>query len=197
MFQAFFLTSIALFVALDIVGTLPLFIAMTSGVERKERNRVLDISMLVAFVVAVAFSVAGLKLFSVLGITLSDFRIAGGIVLLLLSLADVLGGPEASKQASGSTGVVPLAVPLITGPAVLATLVLQIRLVGYPITLLSLLANYVLAWALLRKSDIVTRMIGSDGTVVFSKISALLLAAIAVAMIRSGVFDAIQLFTHG
>ena len=197
MFQSFFLTSIALFVALDIVGTLPLFIAMTSGLEKSARNRTLDVSMLVAFVVAVAFAVAGLKLFSILGITLPDFRIAGGIVLLLLSLADVIGGPEASKQASGSTGVVPLAVPLITGPAVLATLVLQIRLVGYPITLLSLLANYILAWALLRKSDIVTRVIGSDGTVVFSKISALLLAAIAVAMIRSGVFDAIQLFTRG
>jgi multiple antibiotic resistance protein len=151
--------------------------------------------MLVAFVVAVAFAIAGLALFKALGITLADFRIAGGVVLLLISLADVVGGPGAAHTtASGSTGVVPLAVPLITGPAVLATLVLQIKQVGYPMTLSALLINYVLAWAVLRKSDVITRVIGNDGTVVFSKISALLLAAISISMIRSGVYEAVQMF---
>jgi multiple antibiotic resistance protein len=194
MLNAFVLTCVAMFVALDIVGTLPMYVGMTSRLERTERNRILDVSMLVAFVVAVAFAIAGLALFKALGITLADFRIAGGIVLLLISLADVVGGPgKAHTEASGSTGIVPLAVPLITGPAVLTTLVLQIKQVGYGITLLALFSNYVLAWAVLRKSDVITRVIGNDGTVVFSKISALLLAAIAIAMIRSGVFEAIQL----
>lgn len=168
MLHAFLLTSIAIFVALDIVGTLPMYVGMTSGLDRAERNRVLDISMIVAFVVAVAFAIAGLALFKALGITLADFRIAGGIVLLLISLADVVGGPgKAHTEASGSTGIVPLAVPLITGPAVLATLVLQIKQAGYGITLAALLINYVLAWAVLRKSGVITRVIGNDGTVVF------------------------------
>jgi multiple antibiotic resistance protein len=193
MLHAFFLTSIAVFVALDIVGALPMYVGMTSGLDRAERNRILDVSMLVAFVVAVVFAIAGLALFKMLGITMADFRIAGGIVLLLISLADVVGGPERShSEASGSTGIVPLAVPLITGPAVLTTLVLQIKQAGYAITLLALLINYVFAWAVLRRSGLITRAIGTDGTVVFSKISALLLAAIAIAMIRSGVFEAIQ-----
>jgi multiple antibiotic resistance protein len=193
--NSFFLTAIAIFVALDIVGTLPMYVGMTSGLERAQRNRILDVSMLVAFVVAVAFAIAGLALFKALGITLADFRVAGGIVLLLISLADVVGGPGAAHtQASGSTGIVPLAVPLITGPAVLATLVLQIRQVGYFMTLSALLINYLAAWVFLRKSDSITRIIGNDGTVVFSKLSALLLAAIAISMIRSGVYEAVQMF---
>jgi multiple antibiotic resistance protein len=195
MLNSFVLTLIALFVALDIVGTLPMYVSMTSRLDRAHRNRILDVSMLVAFVVAVFFAFAGLQLFKALGITLGDFRVAGGIVLLLISLADVVGGPEtAHREASGSTGVVPLAVPLITGPAVLTTLVLQIRQAGYGLTLFALFINYVLAWAILRKSDIITRVVGRDGTVVFSKITSLLLAAIAIAMIRTGVFEAIQLF---
>lgn len=194
MTQQFILTSIAVFVALDIIGTLPMFVGMTSSMSKQDRNRVLDISMLVAFVVAIAFAFAGLKLFAALGITFPDFKIAGGIVLLLLSLADLVNQPEAVNRASGSTGIVPLAVPLITGPAILTTLVLQINQVGYSITFLALLINYLFAWVLLRQSDYVTRMIGKDGTVVFSKIAALLLAAIAVAMIRSGIFESIQIF---
>lgn len=193
--KPFFLTCIAVFVALDIVGTLPMYVGMTSRLDRAERNRILDVSMLVAFVVAVAFAIAGLALFKALGITLADFRIAGGIVLLLISLADVVGGPgKAHSEPSGSTGIVPLAVPLITGPAVLATMVLQIKQVGYTITLFALLTNYILAWGVLRKSNVITRIIGNDGTVVFSKISALLLAAISISMIRSGVYEAVQLF---
>jgi multiple antibiotic resistance protein len=62
--------------------------------------------------------------------------------------------------------------------------------VGYPITIAALLLNYAFAWATLRKSDSVTKLLGKDGTVVLSKIAALLLAAISVAMIRSGVFEA-------
>ena len=94
------------------------------------------------------------------------------------------------QKSSGNTGIVPLAVPLITGPGVLTTLILQVGTVGYPITLAALFLNYAFAWVTLRKSDSVTKLLGKDGTVVLSKIAALLLAAISVAMIRSGIFEA-------
>ena len=192
--KAFFLASIAIFVALDIIGTLPMFISMTLGLTTRERNRVLDVSMLVAFGVAVVFVFLGDSIFRYIGITLFDFKIAGGLVLLLISLADLVSQPEVVNRASGSTGVVPLAVPLITGPGVLTTLILQVNSIGYICTLAALFLNFLVAWIVLRRSEMVTRTIGKDGTVVCSKIFALLLAAIAVAMIRSGVFDAILLF---
>lgn len=193
-FQQFFLSFTAIFVALDIVGTLPMYVSMTHGLSRSARNQIVNTSMWVAFIVAIIFMVLGEAIFRYLGISLFDFKIAGGLVLLLVSLADLVNAPEAAKRASGSTGIVPLAVPLITGPGVLTTLLLQVSSSGYWITSAALLLNYILAWMLLRKSETVTRLIGKDGTVVVSKVAALLLAAIAVAMIRSGLFEAIRDF---
>lgn len=191
MFQNFLLTFTAVFVALDIIGTLPVYLGMIRDLPEDQRRRVVNQSMLVATVVAVVFMVGGRALFRYLGIQLFDFKMAGGVVLLLISLADLLGGQESVQKMSGSTGVVPLAVPLITGPAVLTALMIQVEASGYPITLVALIINYGFAWVVLQKSDFIQRVIGKDGTVVVSKIAALLLAAIAVSMIRSGVFEAI------
>ncbi|HUP56319.1 MAG TPA: MarC family protein [Bdellovibrionota bacterium] len=188
----FALAFIALFVALDVIGILPMFTALTHGQAGRVRKVTVDRSMGVAFALAMFFMFLGEAVFRYLGITLPDFKIAGGIVLLLISLADLLGSPEASKRASGNSGIVPLAVPLITGPAVLATLVIQAKTYGYPITLASLLANYLLAWLILGRAHRITGLIGKDGTVVVSKIAALLLAAISVAMIRSGIVETIR-----
>jgi multiple antibiotic resistance protein len=191
MVQSFLLTFTAVFVALDVIGTLPVYIVMTRSMDPVHRKKIVNQSMWVALVVAILFVVGGRVLFRALGIELSDFKIAGGIVLLLISLADLLGGPEAVQKSSGSTGIVPLAVPLISGPAVLTALTIQVEASGYPITLAALALNYAIAWVVLTRSDLIEKWIGKDGTVVVSKIAALLLAAIAVAMIRSGVFESI------
>lgn len=192
MFYQFGTAFVAIFVALDAIGMLPLFVSMTHRLSPSKRSEIVDTSMFVAVSVAVAFVFVGETVFRYLGISLFDFKIAGGLVLLLVSLADLLGSPEPTNRATGSTGVVPLAVPLITGPAMIATLVYQVHSVGYVITTAALLANYLIAWVVLKNSERVTHAIGKDGTVVISKVVALLLAAIAVAMIRSGVFGAIH-----
>jgi multiple antibiotic resistance protein len=194
MVQDLLLSFTSIFVALDTIGTIPMYLSMTRELDRDQRNRIVNTSMLVALAVAVVFVFAGLALFKHLGISLFDFKIAGGVILLLISLADLLGGPESQQRGSGSTGIVPLAVPLITGPAVLATLILQVGTHGYIVTLIALLSNYLLAWVMLRRCDVIQRVIGRDGTVVVSKIAALLLTAIAVSMIRTGVFEAIVMF---
>lgn len=126
-----------------------------------------------------------------MGIEIFDFKMAGGLVLLLIALAELAGGPEAEKNSSGSTGIVPIAVPLISGPGVLTTLILQVSTVGYLVTSVALVVNYGLAWVILRNSSRVKNLIGKDGTLIISKIAALLLAAYSLAMLRSGVFEAI------
>ena len=189
--NAFVVSFTTLFVALDIVGVLPLYLSITNSASEVERKRIVNVSMCVAFALAVTFLFLGRALFRHLGIGIPDFKIAGGLILLLIALADLLGGPSTHLQSSGQTGIVPLAVPLITGPAILTTLILQADTVGYPITLAALVSNFFIAWIILRKVHLVTRYLGKDGTVVLSKIAALLLAAIAVSMIRSGVFELI------
>jgi multiple antibiotic resistance protein len=192
MVHNFGLSFLAFFVALDIVGMLPMFVSMTAKLNAKKRNSIVDTSMVVALAVAIVFVVIGETIFGYLGITLYDFKIAGGLVLLLISLADLVGGPESVNKSSGATGIVPLAVPLITGPAILATLVLQVNAFGYLISISALVANYFLAWVVLRNSEKVTTLIGKDGTVVVSKLVALLLATIAVSMIRSGIMGVLE-----
>jgi multiple antibiotic resistance protein len=185
------LAFVGLFVALDIIGLLPMYTAITNGMSARVRQDTVDRSMAVAGCLALVFIFLGEAIFRYLGITLPDFKIAGGIVLLLVSLADLLGSPESDKRASGESGIVPLAVPLITGPGVLTVLVLQAKTFGYLLTILSLLANYGLAWFVLRRAHVIRNLIGKDGMVVISKIAALLLAAISVAMIRAGMVETI------
>jgi multiple antibiotic resistance protein len=193
MLQQFLLTFTTIFVSMDVIGMLPIYLGMSRGMDETHRRKIVHQSMFVAFAVAIVFMVGGRALFQFLGITLPDFKIAGGIILLLIALADLLGGPESIHKESGSTGVVPLAVPLISGPAVLTALVIRSdqSYSGYAVTVAALVLNYLFAWAVLIRSDLIQRAIGKDGTVVISKIAALLLAAIAVSMIRSGVFEAI------
>ena len=191
---SFLMSFTAIFVALDIMGALPVYLSLTRDLPKKERNEVVNTSMSVAFIVALVFLFIGRTVFHHLGITLYDFRMAGGVILLLIALSDLHGGPDAVKQTSGSTGIVPLALPLITGPGVLTALVLQVGQYGYWITILALVSNYAFAWIVLRNCDLIQRWIGKDGTVVVSKITSLLLAAISVSMIRSGFFEALAAF---
>lgn len=192
MLNSFVTSFTSFFVALDIVGVLPLYLSLTQTLPVEERKKVVNTSMGVALILAVIFTFVGRALFQHLGISIPDFKIAGGLILLLISLADLLGGPESHQKSSGSTGIVPLAVPLITGPAILTSLILQVDEHGYLITLPSLLLNYLIAWIVLKNGHRVTSILGKDGTVVLSKIAALLLVAISVSMIRSGVFELID-----
>lgn len=192
MFQDFLTSFTAQFVALDIIGAVPIYFSLTHAMEDKERNLMVNKSMLVALIVAIVFMLIGLQIFKFMGIEVFDFKMAGGLVLLLIALADLAGSHDAEKNSSGSTGIVPIAVPLISGPGVLTTLILQVSTVGYIVTTLALVFNYFLAWVILRHSSSVKNLIGKDGTVVISKIAALLLAAYSLAMLRSGVFEAIN-----
>lgn len=192
MFQDFLTSFTAQFVALDIIGAVPIYFSLTHAMEDKERNLMVNKSMLVALIVAIVFMLIGLQIFKFMGIEVFDFKMAGGLVLLLIALADLAGSHDAEKNSSGSTGIVPIAVPLISGPGVLTTLILQVSTVGYIVTTLALVFNYFLAWLILRHSSSVKNLIGKDGTVVISKIAALLLAAYSLAMLRSGVFEAIN-----
>ncbi len=187
--KAFLTAFTALFVALDIPGTLPIYFGLSKSLPEKRRRSVVDTSMAVALVTALLFVFLGQAIFRFLGIQVVDFRIAGGLVLLLIALADLVGKPEHENRVTGSSGIVPLAVPLITGPGVLTTLILQVEVFGYGLTVAALLANYVIAWLLLRNSEGMFKLLGKDGAAVLSKLAALLLAAIAVSMIRGGLLE--------
>ena len=111
-----------IFVAVDAIGVLPIFIGLTNGLPPAKIRRVVYQSVLTAAVVALSFIAAGTWILRLLGITIADFMIAGGLMLFAISLNDLLTAEKSRRMVDPtSLGAVPLGVPLITGPAVLAS----------------------------------------------------------------------------
>lgn len=194
-FEAFLLTFIPLFVAIDAPGTLPLFIGLTQTLPEKVKRRLTIQAVLTALIIALIVMVAGKNIFAFLGITLSDFRIAGGIILLLLAVKDLTSSDvdESKKPADPtSIGVVPLGIPLIIGPGSLTTILISGEAHGWLMTSLAIILNLLIAFLLFYFSSTVERLIGPNGAKAIAKIASLLLAAIAVMMIRVGIFDALS-----
>lgn len=185
--DTFLLAFIPLFVAIDVFGVLPLFVSLTEGLDDRRRKILTAEATLTAFVVSVVFLAAGRLLFSFLGITESDFRIAGGIVLLVFAVYDLLFSKEHKRDPGTSVGVVPIGVPLIMGPAALTTIIILVDSYGYLLTIASLLVNMLIVWMVFTQSKLIMKVLGKAGSRAVGKVVALFLAAIAVMMIRSGI----------
>jgi len=196
--KEFWLCFVPLFVAVDAIGVLPLYLSLTEGIEPVRLKKVVAQSVATAATVALAFLVFGPVLLRFMGITVPDFMIAGGLLLLAIALNDLLaGGKRRRLLDAGSLGAVPIGVPLITGPGVLTTCLLLVGIHGRFLTALAVVVNIVLAGAIFAFSGPITRAIGQNGTKTVSKVASLLLAAIAVMLIRKGLTDVIQTFVRG
>ncbi|HXF99461.1 MAG TPA: MarC family protein [Bacteroidota bacterium] len=192
MFEPFLLAFIPLFVAIDVFGVLPLFIALTGGMDER-RRRVLTLeATLTALAISVVFLAAGKLLFSFLGITESDFRVGGGIVLLVLAVNDLLFSKERKAEPNADVGVVPIGIPLIMGPAALTTILLLVDEYGYGWTIASLVINLAIVFVVFSNASHLTRLLGKAGSRALAKVFALFLAGIAVMMIRNGISEMIR-----
>jgi multiple antibiotic resistance protein len=181
----FLLAFVPIFFAVDALGVLPIFLSLTEGVEAAERHRIVLHSVLTALFVAVGFVFLGKSVFQLLGITVYDFLVAGGVLLFLIATTDLLAGRNLSYERS-TMGVVPLGTPLIVGPAVLTTALMLVDIRGVAPTLLAIVANVAIAGVVFRFADVLERLLGVNGTRAIRKIVSLLLAAIAVMMVRKG-----------
>ena len=191
-FELFLLSFIPLFVAIDIVGTAPIFLGYIHEVSDFQRRKLIVEAILAAFIVANVFLLSGRLILNFLGITIDDFRIAGGIILLILSITDIMsasGSSETRRNPGKDIGVVPLGIPLIMGPAALTTILILVDNYGYVPTIVSMVLNFLIAWFVLANAKWIINFIGTGGSKAFAKIASLFLAAIAVMMIRVGVLN--------
>ncbi|MFZ2395945.1 MAG: MarC family protein [Smithella sp.] len=179
---------VPLFVAVDAIGVLPLFMNLTEGIEQSKIKNIIIQSMITALIVALAFIAVGTATLKLLGISVADFMIAGGMLLFLISVRDVLSTEKKNYAIElESMGAVPIGVPLITGPAVLTTSMLLINEHSLFITSLAIIANILIAGAVFFMAPLINRIIGKTGSKTISKITSLLLAAIGVMIIRRGI----------
>ncbi len=187
-FKPFLVTLIPLMVALDAPGTLPLYVGMTEGVTKQERKKIVRQSIVTAFLVTIGFILLGQAIFNALGILVEDFMIAGGGILLIIAVTDVVRAGERKMERSPEFGVVPLGTPLIAGPGTLTTALVLVGVNGYIPVILSLIVNLFFAWIIFSQSERIIKLIGISGSRAFAKVASLILAAFAVKMIRIGVF---------
>ena len=121
--------------------------------------------------------------------TISDFKIAGGLLLLVFSIKEIFYEQPETKRIEGDFSVVPLAIPLLLGPAVLTTLLVFKGIFSLAIIALALFSNLLIGALILWYSALLSKLMGKDGMKAAGKIATILLSAIAIMLIRKGVFE--------
>lgn len=191
---SYFMAFMMLFVIFDAVGNVPIFYTLTEGLGRDERKRTIQNSVIVAGIMLFVFAFGGKQILNFFNISLDDFRIAGGVILLIISIEGLLGRVEAMKIKAEQLAVVPLATPLLAGPGSIS-IVIYLMEAGYGVgpTITSIVANVIVAWAILVNCDKVFKILGRNGSLIISRIMSFILAALAIAMIREGIIGVMNL----
>ena len=185
-FDKFLAAFIPIFVAIDPIGLVALFIGLGTTASHENRRHQAYLGIFTGLCVAVGFIFLGKGIFNALGISVADFQVAGGLILLVLAVRELIGFGRTDRDSDDDFGVVPLGMPLIAGPALLTALLILLDSVGILFTVIALLANLGIVAIVLCNAERFTRWMGRQGLRGVSKIIALLLAAIAISLIRRG-----------
>ena len=184
--DSFVMTFVPLFIVIDAVGNLPFVISLSEDLKPKQRMRLINIATLTAFLVGLFFLFLGQFLLRVLGISVGAFAIAGGVILLVLSIQYMTTGRLVEIIKEEMVAVVPIGTPLTVGPATVTTLLLLATQYSIYYVTLAFVLNIAIVYLTFRLSNQFIRFFGQGGIKAFSRIAALLLAAIAVNMVLRG-----------
>jgi multiple antibiotic resistance protein len=190
------LAFIPIFVAMDPIGILPFVLSLTQDMTPAQRSKTTRYALLTALGLGLCFIAIGQGVFHALGIRIGDFLVAGGLILLVLAIRHLMTGKFVEVQpALGDTmvAVVPIGTPLVVGPAVLTTLLLLVSQYSIAPVLIAFALNLAIAWLVFAQANRVARFLRQGGLRAISQIASLLLAAIAVMMVRQGITELLAL----
>ncbi len=178
---------VTLFVILDPFASIPAFLTLTRNVSDEERWRIAHRAVFLAAILAYVFLFTGHSILTMLGVSLSSFKVAGGIVLGLMGLETILGiSIHGKKKQDHDSIAVLIATPLLTGPGVITTTILLSQQVGMTVTAVAAFVALALAFIILHFAPILKKVLGEKVINVFSKIMGMMLLALAVEFIRTG-----------
>ncbi|MDD5701899.1 MAG: MarC family protein [Dehalococcoidales bacterium] len=184
--QNFLLTFVPLFIVIDAVGNLPFVISLSDVMSPRERTRMIRNAVITATVLGFFFLFLGQLVLNLMGISVGSFAIGGGIILLVLSVNYMMGGQSIDMVKEEMVAVVPIGTPLTMGPAAITTLLLLVTQFPVYYVVISFILNLLIVYVIFISSNYIIRFLGKGGVKAISKISSLLLAAIAVNMIIRG-----------
>lgn len=192
---------VALLAIVNPIGVVPFFIHFTQNFNRAQRQRTIRVSAFSAFVVISVSALAGLKLIEFFGISLASFQVGGGTLLLISSIQMLNAQPAETRKedvtegsskadAGASIAVVPLTIPLLTGPATISTMVIYAEktrhwwelavLVGYGVVVA------IVTFTVFSAAGRIARALGTTGINIMTRLMGLILAALAVELLADG-----------
>jgi len=180
--------TVSLFIIVDPVGNIPIFIGLTEKMSKTDRGKAFHTAVVTGFLLLLAFALAGQQILVFFGISVSSFMIAGGALLLIISVRIlIIGGWSEAEVSPESVGAVPIAFPLLVGPGAITTTILNLQTTGLIPTVLSVLIIFVVVWVILKFIDPIYRFLGRTGALVTARVMAMFIAAIAVQYILEGI----------
>ncbi|MDR0551670.1 MAG: MarC family protein [Spirochaetaceae bacterium] len=190
----------SMFIVIDPIGLVPLYIALTSNIDsEKERRQIITKAVCIAFAVSGGFIIAGKHILALLHIEPGSFYIAGGIMLFIISLEMLFGQPTKTKttqedEESGavSVAVFPLAIPMLAGAGTQTTIILYTSSEGAGLAMtamlfISLIITLACVWLFLRGSELIIKTLGRTGVSVLERIMGILLSGLSVQFVYNGV----------
>ncbi len=179
--------TVALFIVVNPLGSVPIFVSLTKDMDKQQRKRTYHLAILTGLILLAFFAVVGQNVLILFGISLDSFMIAGGILLLIVAVRLlVIGGWTENLSLSESVGAVPIGCPLLVGPGAITTAILSLQSSGILVTLLSVAITFIIVWLILRFIDPIYRVLGKNGSLVITRVMALLIASIAVQYVLEG-----------
>ena len=197
MLEIFFQTFVLYFVVIDPLATAPLFLIVTQGLDAKNKLRTAFEATLIATLILIFFAILGNFILSYLQISLSAFTIAGGIILFLISLEMLFDKrsqrkEDKIKENSTATGIFPLAIPLLAGPAAITSVMVSVadmgtNLMGQATGLLALILVMILTFISFYVVSKSSKIINKKVTSVISRVTGIILAGLSVQFILDGI----------
>ena len=181
-------STIALFVVLNPIGTVPLFITITQNFKKEERKAVSKTAIITSGIVLVVFAIGGTGILRLFGITIFSFMIAGGVLLFIVAIELLTHGVWRFGGGSipGESGVVPLAFPLLAGPGAITSVIISYQAYGFVITILSIAIVIGITYLILLFVNPIYRLLGRRGSMIVTRVFAIFIAAIAIQYVIEG-----------
>ena len=185
---------IVLFIMVDPLGNIPIFMSLTEKMPKKQKTKTFNTATIVSIILLLLFAFAGQEIFSIFGVSIFSFQIAGGILLLIIAIRLIITGKIIDlDQNPESVGAVPIAMPLLVGPGAITTAIFSLQQYGIVITTLAIITTLVITWIILRSVNKIYHFLGKSGALVIAQVNALFIAAIAIQYILMGITQFIPL----
>ncbi len=198
-------TFTTLFVIMDPPGTIPVFLALTRRMSRASQRRAAVQATLTSFAVIVGFAVLGNYILRGLQISMQALQLSGGILLFLVSMELLMGDGKLTgddPKTEGNLAMVPLGTPLLAGPGAIVAVMVAVNqggntVSGWVAVMTAVVLMHLVIWLTMRFAISLHKLLGENGVLILTKISGVLLAAIATQLVATAVFTFVSEYRMG